>query len=385
VVRAGSVVLGVAGGAALAAGIGLVGIAGAYARQLVGRQTRPDRPSRILALGDGTVTFARYNAADLPGRYGFWFDDERGYARVGEVVAADERRVTRTLDLMEAGEPEVGMPCRITGSYWRTPAAAGLDHEDVLVPTALGPMPAWFIPAAAGERGESAWRQVVIMAHGWRANRAEPLRAAPAIRAAGWASLNLTYRNDLEAPRAADGKYHLGATEWQDVEAAIAFALRQGAERIVLGGWSMGGCIVLQTLLRSPLAAGVERVILDAPALDWAETLAEFGRVARMPAVVAPLTGLLIGGELTSRVLGLDAPLRLGDLRAIEFAERFTTPMLLLQGDADRTTPVEPARAFAAARPDLVAYEEFAGAGHVRAWNSDEARYERAIRAWLEG
>jgi uncharacterized protein len=40
--------------------------------------------------------------------------------------------------------------------------------------------------------------------------------------------------------------------------------------------------------------------------------------------------------------------------------------------------------ALAAARPDLVTLERFGGDGHVESWNVDRARYERAVRAFLE-
>ena len=40
--------------------------------------------------------------------------------------------------------------------------------------------------------------------------------------------------------------------------------------------------------------------------------------------------------------------------------------------------------ALASARPDLVTFERFTGDGHVQSWNTDRARYERALRAFLE-
>lgn len=368
-------VAGIAGGAIAA---GLTAMSLTYAAQLVRPARRPDRPSRIVAFSGETVTIRRYVEAARPGRFGMWFDDDRGYLRVGPVVRADAHTVTRRVDAVEFGRPRPGVSARLTGSYWRDPAAAGLPYEHVLVPSELGPMPAWFVPATS-----SPWRQTVILVHGWRSNRLEPLRAVPAIRDAGWSSLVVSYRNDVGAPDAPDGKFHLGATEWRDVESAIRFALECGAERVVLAGWSMGGGTVLQTVLRSDLATRVERVLLDSPALDWHAILAAYVRLARYPRAISPLTAGILSCGATAGLVGLDAPIPLGTLTAIDFAPRLTHPILLLQGDDDPTTPVEIAREFAAARPDLVELVEFPGAGHIRAWNADEERYARRIGEWL--
>ncbi len=369
----------VVAGTALVAAAGLGAMAMEYARQLTSRAKHPERPSRIVDFDGATITIERYLEADRTGRFGLWFDDDRGYARLGGVVRADRHTVTRRVERLELGDPLPGMPCRMASSYWRDPAAAGLAHEDLAVPTALGAMPAWFVPS----EDASPWRKVVILVHGWRSNRAEPLRAIPAVRAAGWSSLDISYRNDVGAPSAPDGRYHLGATEWRDVEAAIRFALDRGAERIVLGGWSMGGGTVLQTVLRSELADRVERVLLDSPALDWRSILAAYVRLAGLPAPIAPMAAAIIAGGVSSWLVGLGEPIPVAELRALGFADRLGVPILLIQGDADPTTPVGPARAFAAARPDLIEYVEFPGAGHVRNWNADRDRYDTAVTDWL--
>lgn len=368
--------VGVLAGAAIA---GMGAMAFAYAWQLVRRARHPDRPSRIVACSGDTVTIERYIEAARPGRFGMWFDDDRGYLRLGEVVAQTRSTVTRRIDLLEQGRPERGMNCRVTGSYWRDPAAAGLPYDDVVVPTELGPMPAWFIPP----RASAPWRDTVILVHGWRANRMEPLRAVPAVHAADWSSLVITYRNDVGAPDAPDGKYHLGATEWLDVEAAIRYAIERGAERIVLAGWSMGGGTVLQTLLRSPLASHVDRVILDSPALDWSAILAAYVRLANFPPPIAPLAASLLGTAPTARAIGLDSPIPLAELDVMRYAARLSHPILLLQGESDPTTPVEVARRFEERRPDIVEYAEFPGAGHIRPWNADPERYAALIVEWL--
>ena len=59
--------------------------------------------------------------------------------------------------------------------------------------------------------------------------------------------------SSLEAA-SADGYHRYGQTEWEDLAAAIQYALDHGAEDVVLVGYSMGGAIVVSLLYRSPLA-----------------------------------------------------------------------------------------------------------------------------------
>ena len=56
-------------------------------------------------------------------------------------------------------------------------------------------------------------------------------------------------------------------------------------------------------------------------------------------------------------------------------------PILLLHSDDDDYVPVTASAALAAARPDIVTFERFATAGHVRLWNYDTERWNAAITA----
>ena len=99
----------------------------------------------------------------------------------------------------------------------------------------------------------------------------------------------ITYRNDEEAPASPDGFYQFGETEWQDLEAAAQYALQQGAEELILVGYSMGGAIVTNFLYESTLAERVRGAILDAPALNF-EALIDHGASQR--GVPSPLTAV---------------------------------------------------------------------------------------------
>src|SRR5690606_30213172 len=124
----------------------------------------------------------------------------------------------------------------------------GLPFADVEIDGELGPMPAWRVDSP---RAGSTW---AIFVHGINGTREAALRVLPALRRAGLTTLAITYRNDEGAPRAPDGKHHLGMTEWRDVEAAARYAVERGARRLVVIGYSMGGAIVTQFAQRSGLA-----------------------------------------------------------------------------------------------------------------------------------
>ena len=139
-------------------------------------------------------------------------------------------------------------------------------------------MPAWVVtpPEGPGER----W---AVLVHGRGARREETIRAMPPLLGRGWTCLVPSYRNDEGVPAGPDGRYALGLSEWRDVEAAMRYAVDQGAREVLLMGWSMGGAIVLQLLDRSPLSALVSRVVLDAPVIDWGDVLAHHARAHRVP------------------------------------------------------------------------------------------------------
>ncbi|MEU6782582.1 alpha/beta hydrolase [Nonomuraea angiospora] len=77
----------------------------------------------------------------------------------------------------------------------------------------LGDFPAWRTPGTS-----KTW---VIAVHGRNANASETLRFLPVFHSLGIPVLAISYRNDEGAPASEDGKFHLGATEWREVAAAV--------------------------------------------------------------------------------------------------------------------------------------------------------------------
>lgn len=295
---------------------------------------------------------------------------EGGAAPVGGIRALDASSVRRSFEAPASGKPGRGTKARLDPfAFGDDPQQAhGISFEEVPVPGQLGEMPAWLVPG-----DPSRW---AIMVHGKGAGRGEALRALPLIHAAGATTLVITYRNDGGAPAGPDGRYAYGASEWEDLEAAVSFARAQGAERFLLVGYSMGGAVCLSFMGRSPAAADVDAIVLDAPAYSFDTCVAHaVGRKGMPPFLSYLLT------KASAAVLR--APL--GEMDVRRFLPALSIPVLLFHGSQDERTPVAESDAFAAARPDIVVYERYEGVAHVRSWNVHPSRYEAALSRFVEG
>ena len=146
----------------------------------------------------------------------------------------------------------------------------------------LGEYPAWFVPGT-----RDTW---AIVVHGNSMSRLDGLRMVPITVDAGFPTLVPTYRNDTGAPEDPSGKLRYGLTEWRDLEAAVRYALDNGAKDVVLAGYSMGGGVIMAFLQRSKLRDDVRAVILDAPMLDFSATVDDnASREEVVPGRAAPL------------------------------------------------------------------------------------------------
>ena len=350
------------------------------ARTVLIPPSRRDDDIRILDV-DLVARRIRLSATPdslLPGDYSLWFSGDTGHARVGEIVGTDRDGVTRELLGVDFGDIAVSRRGRFSGWFWLTPRELGVPYENVTITTPLGPAPAWHIqPATQSER----W---VIQVHGRAVRRAETLRGIVPFRNAGYHSLVVSYRNDGEAPHSPDYRYALGDREWVDVDAAMAYAIARGAREIVLMGWSMGGATVLQALTRSPRSALVTGVVLESPVVDWITTLDFQARMRRLPGVVRWGVYTIIRSRWGRVVTGLAEPLDLGRLDFVTRAAELDRPILLLHSVDDGFVPATASIALAAARPDIVTFEEFTIARHTKLWNYDRTRWEDAIVNWLE-
>ena len=323
------------------------------------------REQRVLAAGAGRVQLSRDRESLQAGSWALEW--EGGFGRVGAVLASDSGGVVREFRAM-VGEPPVGGRASLRGvSRSADPLSMlGLSYENVSFEGPLGRYPAWVVPGH-----DSTW---VIYVHGRGANRAEGLRTLGVLATRGLPGLLVTYRNDPGAPASSDGYYHLGATEWRDLEAAVRYALDHGARDVVLSGYSMGGQVVMQLVLRSPLAAKVRAIVLESPVLDWNATLEYRGRAMGVPAF-----GTWLGQRVAAARAGLDWE----QLDRVAHVGRVGAPILIFHGLRDDFSPEAVSEAFARALPGRTTLVRVPGGNHVEAWNADPARYAAALDQWL--
>ncbi len=331
----------------------------------------------VLAVDTGaqTIELGRTQDTELPGRYGLFVDGTPGYVKLGAVLHADAQSVRRKLLTQIEPGAQIGRRAGFSGYYYVSPGELHLPYESVLIGTPAGPCPAWLFPAES-----TTW---VIQVHGRGATRSECLRAVPVLHAAGLPVLVASYRNDGEGPRTRPGSYGLGATEWRDVDTAIAHALRHGAERILLMGWSMGGAIALQTLVSSAHRDAIAGVILDSPVVDWRTVLRFQAKEMKLPDPLTRLALDALGRSWSARLSGADQAIPFDDLDMVARAAELDVPILLLHSDDDGFVPAVASHALAKARPDLVTMPLFTGARHTKLWNYDQNRWTAAITDWL--
>ncbi|MFC9919164.1 alpha/beta hydrolase family protein [Agromyces binzhouensis] len=369
-------------GAAFAAATAATAIV--FARRVV--TPEPDREDDLrierVDLAAGEVVLSGAEEARMRGRYGLWFEHDSGYARVGDVLHDDGHRVRRAVESVEFGRLDRAARGRISGWVHLGPWEVSERYENVVVPTPLGPAPAWFVPAADAAGAPSAdW---LIVVHGRGAKRHEGLRAVEPASRAGWSSLLVSYRNDGEAPASEDRRYGLGGTEWEDVVAAVRFAVERGARRVVLMGWSMGGSIALQTVLRSDeVREHLVGVILESPAVDWPDILRFQGRALGLPAELGGAVARVLSAPLAGTLTGLAAPIDLEALDAVARADELHVPILLMHSEDDGFVPIDGSRRLAEVRSDLVQFEVFEGARHTKLWNHDARRWTMLVHDWL--
>ena len=345
---------------------GMLGVGSYFSAQLL----TPDHPSPtydvvVRAVTATSVEMDKTLDTSRPGIYGLEWSG--GHAIVGAVLGTTNSSVTRTLG--HATAPlRTGDHVLLTAQvYGGDPEEAlGIRSVDVRIPGELGAMPAWYVPGRLSD--------FVIVIHGYNGPLTDGLRIVPLLARLGLPAVLIGYRNDPGAPASPDHLLHLGATEWRDCEAAVQWALAQGAQRIVLVGISMGGAVVQMFMQRSKLAVTVAAVVLDSPVLDWNAVL-EFQAARRnVPAFLVWPTEQVIRFRIGFDVTAYNE---------IRDARSLRAPTLLFQDGQETFVPPDRAASLAAARPDLVEYHLFPKAGHTEEWNVDQAAYESILTSFL--
>ncbi|WP_067140885.1 alpha/beta hydrolase family protein [Microtetraspora malaysiensis] len=322
--------------------------------------------TNVLAGRPGAVTLTETPETTRPGVY--WLEWSGASTMLGEVVSRAPGLVTR--QVLRGAVPSVGTPGYFTAVPPGDPQVSwGVGFTEFMVPTELGPAPAWYVPG----KGDT-W---VVAVHGQNGRRKAELKILPALRELDLPFLVISYRNDEGAPPSPDGLLHLGDTEWRDLEAALHAARERGARRFVLYGTSMGGTVIGQFLRESSLAGTVDRVVLDAPMSDLVTTAEQGARRVNFPGFLGRLSSLVVEWRT-----GVDAD----RLSLIANPPKARPPMLVIHTLADEEHPISESRDLAAVGKRLgwpIRLEEFTAGGHTEGWNTDRPRYERLVRDFL--
>jgi uncharacterized protein len=321
-----------------------------------------EAPGTVVSASATTVTLRRDGASMEDGLYGIHWSG--GSAIVGTIISSDSSTVTRKL--VHTTQPLTpNLAVKINNDVYSGDPQSDLQiaYTNVEIPVTGGSLPAWFVKGKL-----STW---VIMVHGFGATRASGLRILPVVMQQGFPVLDISYHNDPGAPANASGLSHLGATEWQDVQASMQYAIAHGAHRFILYGWSLGGTIVESFMVHSSLSNEVQAVILDSPVLNWQDLLEYQARQRSLPLALASTTALVAGVRIGTSLSELDF--------LDSSSAQLDKPTLLFHGTSDSTAPISVSDAFAAKHPQTVTYYRFKGAEHVMSWNVDPTAYDNDV------
>jgi alpha-beta hydrolase superfamily lysophospholipase len=351
----------------------LVGICWYYAGEIYAGAFEidhsPDKLNlEIVATGDGTITLqAAEGTPNLEKSGVFGLRGDNGYGRVHNIILVADDRVVRQFQPVD-GELKVGDHVAYDRSAFRGDPGQSfnLPFQDVTYQSPLGPMHAWFVPGYG-----DTW---AVMVHGRTATRGETLRSLGLLSNLGIPVLSIQYRNDEGVAEDPTGAYQFGITEWEDLQGAVAYALNNGAEKLVLVGFSMGGGIVTHFMDESELAGHVSGIVLDAPMLNLDEAVDLGGSKRGVPQPIPTLSTFV-------------AKLRYGiDWSALDTRDEFLAirqPVLMFHGTEDPTIPVSQSDRMAERAGANVTYIRMEGAEHVGSWNMDPEAYAAVLFKWF--
>ncbi|WP_052731966.1 alpha/beta hydrolase [Devosia geojensis] len=271
------------------------------------------------------------------------------------VLATPENPEATPYDLSYRGDPR---------------EAFGFDFETVAIATEGGEAPAWLVRPQVPSR--DVW---AIFVHGIAGTREGGYRYLPALHAAGYPALMITYRNDVGAPSSPQGIYSFGLTEWPDLDAAVEYALANGAARVIIAADSMGGGVLGQFLKNSGHAGNVEALLMDSPALD-------FPAIARSSAEAfhLPFAGLLAKGA--QALFAIQHGVDLSEAEVLPNLAAFPGPVMLVHGSGDRIVPIGISERLLTMRYGQTLFLR-THADHLQSRAENPERYDRTLKAFL--
>lgn len=249
------------------------------------------------------------------------------------------------------------------------------ELEEVAYASPLGEMDAWYLPA-----GDATW---VIHIHGKGASPAEAEPLFAPLQDAGYPQLSITYRNDEGQPRDPSGHYQYGATEWEDISAAADYAVANGAESLVLSGFSTGAAHAMSFLSREPREI-VIGTLMDAPNTDFGQTVDYAASQRELPLIPASVPPTLSATAKFLTSLRIDVNWKALDY-IVDADRAIRQPVLIHHGTEDLSVPIEESLELVETNPALIQLIQVEGAGHIESYDVDRQKYIDEVLGFLQG
>jgi len=248
----------------------------------------------------------------------------------------------------------------------RTPAALDLPFETHRFSSGNGStLEAWYVPG-------NDERLIVVLFHGYAANKSTILNAARVFHELGYGNLLVDFYG---SGGSSGNETTLGVEEARDVAAAVGYVRKTWPNRrVVLYGISMGGAAVLR-------AIAAEKVTADAIILEATfDTLLNTGK-SRFHALGlpgSPFTELLIFWGSLQRGFNFFSH------NPVDYARSVNSPTLILHGEKDARATLEQAhnltRSFDG-KARLIVYPDVP---HMAIVNARPSEWTRDIEVFLK-
>ncbi|MBL9120479.1 MAG: alpha/beta hydrolase [Phycisphaerae bacterium] len=270
--------------------------------------------------------------------------------------------------------PKGGLAFALARGLPSTPEDLGLPHRafdvDIAVGAGRAVMPVWEVSRSAEAIDDTTCDQErlhIVLLHGWGRSRIDSLnRLGPFL----FENASV-YLPDLRGHGDSRIATTLGTLETEDIDRLLA-TLSPGP--VILAGHSMGATIAIRCAVDGRERSRVKGVVAIAP----------------YDTILTPIESRLAARDLP-RGLFMALAKTILRWRGVRFhdtqqaATQLTVPLLVLQGEHDRISPRDPAKAIADAVParDLVTYVELPDVEHADHHARHPERFEREIREFL--
>ncbi len=324
-----------------------------------------------MRLGQTYLLLPDNADTQAPGTQSLFWDSRKGHCVVEFSNASAEGRWFKVLETF-GSEPRETKGAWLSGWLGERPEHFGItEYEYVTLSDAT--------KAVVTKIDSKKW---VIHVHGRKTLIGETLRNFPLFDDLGYRQMAISHWTDPKPYGLGQRRSTLGLTEWKLVEQAVEFAKENGATQVILFGWSLGGMICGQYLMRTQDTSLVKGVIFDSPMFDIRNTLRFQAGLAGYPEVFADEVCNLIKKSRLLRTLGYPE-ITVDELSISKKAMETLVPTLVLYSRNDGYIQISDAVDFARINTN-VQLQEFNGARHCRLKNSNPELYDKTLTSFLE-